>query len=140
MIGGPLARNNWSLLREIETAGGCVVLDGTEHGERTFPAWFDRDRIQEHPFSEMAHAYFTGIPDVFRRPNDGFFRWLEQSLSEHSVQGVLLFRNVWCDLWHAEVHRIRESIRQPLLDLDIDGGTASDRNLTRIQAFLESLQ
>ncbi|MFH0991575.1 MAG: 2-hydroxyacyl-CoA dehydratase family protein [bacterium] len=140
LIGGPLARINWSLINEVETAGGTIVLDGTENGERTFPAPFDQARLSENPFLEMAHAYFDFIPDIFRRPNDGFFHWLHRALSARSIRGVILIRNVWCDLWHAEVQRIRESIREPLLDLDVDGGDAFARNQTRIQAFLESLQ
>ena len=55
----------------VERAGGRVVLDATEGGERTLPRPFDPARLAADPFEELADAYFDAIPDAFRRPNSG---------------------------------------------------------------------
>lgn len=140
LIGGSLSRDQFSLFDEIESAGGIVVFDGTENGERTFPRLFDIRHLDMNPVEELARAYFGSIPDIFYRPNDTFFGWLVRKVAASNVRGVIHIRNVWCDLWHAEVQRIREALPVPVLDLDVDGETATTRNRTRIQAFIESLQ
>ena len=56
------------------------------------------------------------------------------------MKGVILVRCVWCDLWHAEIHRLREWLAVPLLDMDLDGEDPVNRCTTRIQAFLEAFR
>jgi benzoyl-CoA reductase/2-hydroxyglutaryl-CoA dehydratase subunit BcrC/BadD/HgdB len=140
LVGGPLTWDDYSLFDEVERAGGTIVLDGTENGERTLPALFDPRRREEDPLGELGRAYFLTIPDVFRRPNGALFEWLRQNVAARTVRGIILVRNVWCDLWHAEVSRIREAVQVPVLDLDVDGAKIADRNRTRVQAFIEMLQ
>ena len=48
-------------------------------------------------------------------------------------------RHLWCDKWHAEVQRLKDTLDVPLLDLDVDGGPVALRHRTRVQAFLEGL-
>lgn len=141
LIGGPLLRGDVILFDLIERAGGRVSLDGTEFGERTRPARFDEAPLTTHPLDELARAYFE-IPDVFRRPNTRLYDWLDARLGDRVIQGIVLHRYLWCDLWHAEVERLRRTFDLPLLDLDLgDGERAnSTRTTTRIQAFLESLR
>jgi benzoyl-CoA reductase/2-hydroxyglutaryl-CoA dehydratase subunit BcrC/BadD/HgdB len=44
----------------------------------------------------------------------------------------------WCDLWRAELPRIREASPVPVLHVDLaGGGRAEGAWTTRIQAFLE---
>lgn len=140
LIGGPLTIQDFSLFDVIEEAGGFVALDGTESGERTMPRPFRRHRMREDPLSELADAYFGHIPDAFRRPNSKLYLWMEREFQASHVKGVILLRNVWCDIWHAEVRRIREWLNLPLLDVDLNGGDIALRNKNRIQAFLELLQ
>jgi benzoyl-CoA reductase/2-hydroxyglutaryl-CoA dehydratase subunit BcrC/BadD/HgdB len=128
------------LIDMLRKAGGRIVLDGTDTGERTMPAGFDAHRIQVNPLEELARAYFMHIPDVFRRPNEALFDWLKKEIYSRSVDGMVLLRYVWCDKWHAEVKRLRETFEIPLLDIDLDGADPSGRNATRIQAFIEALK
>jgi len=141
LIGGPLLRDDAVLFDIIEQAGGRVSLDGTECGERTQPARFDESRLTAQPLDELARAYFE-IPDIFRRPNTQLYHWLAARLRDLGIQGILVHRYLWCDLWHAEIDRLRRTFDLPLLDLDLgDGERAnSTRTTTRIQAFLESLR
>ena len=140
ILGGPLSAQDFILFDIIQKAGGTVVLDGTETGERTMARSFHRQQTRKDPLLELADAYFGHIPDPFRRPNSEFYRWIKQKFLERLVRGVLLIRNVWCDIWHAEVERMRTWLKIPLLDIDLDGEDPALRNRTRIQAFLETLQ
>jgi len=141
LLGGPLLRDHLGLYDMLEAAGARVVLDGTETGERTLPAPFDRARLPDHALDELARAYFQHIPDVFRRPNDILYEWLKRELAARQVQGMLLLRCVWCDLWHAEVQRLKDSVAVPVVELDPGGGEGfGPRAGARLQALLEMLR
>jgi benzoyl-CoA reductase/2-hydroxyglutaryl-CoA dehydratase subunit BcrC/BadD/HgdB len=139
LLGGPLCLKDCDLLKMVEEAGGDIVLDGTETGERTLPPAFDRRTVRDDPFAALCDAYFGQIPDAFRRPNALLYQWLDRMLHERGAKGVLLVRYVWCDNWHAEVHRIRDWLDVPLLDIDLTAEPPGNRTKTRVQAFVESL-
>ena len=138
LLGGPLTWDDQDLLGIVTDCGGTIVLDGTEGGERTQPARFDRRRLKDNPLEELASAYYS-FPDVFLRPNSELFKWLKHHVASRGVRGVILTRQIWCDKWHAEAHRLREWLDVPLLDLDLDGEPCDARTQTRIQAFMESI-
>ncbi len=141
LVGGPLLDTDFELYDWIEEAGGRIVLDATEGGQRTLPDAFDEQGLRRDPFDELARAYFDPFPDVFRRPNDGFYQWLDREMAARGVRGVLFRRYVWCDLWHAELARIKAHSPVPVLDLDAspDDHSAKTRTLNRVEAFLETL-
>jgi len=138
LLGGPLLREQFGIYDEIERRGARVVLDATETGERTLPAPFDRARLRDDPLAELARAYFLHIPDACRRPNNLLYEWLAKELAARRVQGVLLLRCVWCDLWHAEAQRLKECLAVPVLELDPSGTAGAGlRTQERLQALLE---
>ncbi len=141
LVGGPRRREDLALFDLVEECGGYVALDASENGIRGFCRPFDHDRLADDPFEELADAYFDGIVDVSRRPNDPFYEWLGTRLRERDVAGIILHRYLWCDLWHAEVERVRKRFGLPLLDLDLDGEDTLNeaRTQTRIAAFMEML-
>jgi len=139
LLGGPLCRKDHPLLDMVEEAGGAIVLDGSETGERTLPPPFDKRAVRDNPFAALCDAYFGRIPDAFRRPNTLLYQWLDRMLAERGARGVILVRYVWCDTWHSEVHRIRNWLEVPLLDVDLAAKPPGKRTRTRIQAFIESL-
>ena len=141
IVGGPLIDGDYAILDLIEQSGGRLVLDATEGGERTMPGEFDRRTIRQDPLRAMADAYFDTIPAVFRRPNNRLHEWLGRELVARHVRGVVLRRYVWCDLWHAELNRLKESIPVPVLDIDVchDENGSLSRMAGRIEAFLEML-
>lgn len=142
LVGGPLGAHAFCLFDLIAQYRGEVVLDGTETGERTLPRAFDRRRLCQDPLAELADAYFGSIPDVFRRPNSELYRWLRAGIRARRARGVLVVRHVWCDLWHAEVQRMRELLDIPVVDLDLgsDDRDPMERSRTRVQAFLEAVR
>ena len=142
LIGGPLFREHLEILDLVTARGGAIVLDGSETGERTLARAFGRSRLAADPLLELADAYFGTIPEVWRRPNSTLYEWLRRMLPLRQVRGVILVRQVWCDLWHAELGRLKDLIDLPVLDIDTAGDFESEENRTagRIGAFLEMLQ
>jgi len=141
LVGGPLMDQDQAVLDAVTRGRGRIVLDATEGGRRALPAEFNRRRIEDNPLGELASAYFVAIPGVFRRPNDGLRRWLSQQIADCHVRGILFRRYVSCDLWHAELHHLRQWSPVPVLEIDFDHDDqgALPRALARVEAFLEIL-
>ena len=142
VLGGPLLESDYTFFDLMEQAGGRVVLDATEGGERTMPRPFDPAKVAADPLQELADAYFDSIPDAFRRPNSGLYEWLGRELAARQVRGIIFRRYVWCDLWHAELQRLKQWSPVPVLEIDVgsDDASAPNRVQGRIEAFLEMLR
>lgn len=121
-------------LRMCEERAGRIVIDLTlPEGPR-----FDR-RAAGDPFEELADGCFDAIEEIFQRPNSRFYRRLDRELRRAAVKGLVIRRYLWCDLWHAEIERLRQWAPVPVLDLEMSGGVEADRHRlsTRIQSFME---
>jgi len=142
IVGGPLMKRDLEILGMVEEFGGRIVLDATETGERGMCAPFNRRRLSDDPLMELASAYFGGIQDASRRPDSELYKWLKRQLVTRAARGIVFHRYVWCDMWHAELGRLKEWTDLPVLDIDTAGDNETDRNRTenRILAFLETLQ
>jgi benzoyl-CoA reductase/2-hydroxyglutaryl-CoA dehydratase subunit BcrC/BadD/HgdB len=142
ILGGPLLETDCEFFALVERAGGRIVLDATEHGERTLPRPFDPSRLAADPLAELADAYFDTIPDAFQRPDTRLYEWLGRELAARQVRGIILHRYLWCDLWHAESQRLKQWSPTPVLELDVgpDDTAAPNRIQGRIEAFLEMLK
>ena len=114
----------------------------SETGQRTLPPPLVHEAVRQHPLEALADAYFLGIPDVFRRPDDRLYEWLAGEIASRGVRGLLLRRYVWCDLWHAQWRRLAEWSPVPVLEIDVAGEDQGlpGRTLARLEAFLETLQ
>jgi benzoyl-CoA reductase/2-hydroxyglutaryl-CoA dehydratase subunit BcrC/BadD/HgdB len=142
IIGGPLMKQDLDIFDMVEQYGRRIVLDATETGERGMCSAFDRRRLHDDPLMELTNAYFSGIKDASRRPNSELYKWLKSKLVAREVRGIIFHRNLWCDMWHAELGRLRDWSDLPLIDIDSAGDNETDRQRTenRIRAFLEMLQ
>jgi benzoyl-CoA reductase/2-hydroxyglutaryl-CoA dehydratase subunit BcrC/BadD/HgdB len=141
VVGGPLMQRDRVLSEIVEECGGRIVLDATETGQRGRCRSFDRRSLAQDPLLELAQAYFE-IPDASRRPNSELYRWLQRELTRAGARGIIFHHYVWCDLWRAELARLKEWTPLPVLGLDSDGHGDADtaRSHTRLRAFLEMLQ
>ncbi len=145
LLGGTIFASDWPLFDAVEAAGGAIVLNATEPGERCLPPPVP---IPDHRLDVdgLANHYFDNIVDVFRRPNSQLYSWLEPRLKERQVRGIILPVRVGCDLWRAEAASLREAFGLPVLVLDshrvggLTTGPAGLRDVTRLTAFVESLQ
>jgi benzoyl-CoA reductase/2-hydroxyglutaryl-CoA dehydratase subunit BcrC/BadD/HgdB len=141
ILGGELLDEDLAIFDSFEKAGGRIVLDATDTGERTLPCPFDPHLLPAAPLMELARAYFGTIPHAFRRPNDPLYRYLADELAARDVRGIIFRRYQWCDLWNAELPTLRDRLAMPVLDLD--AGRQGDETIRldgRIQAFMETLR
>jgi hypothetical protein len=147
LVGGPLPTWQGHVLDAIESAGGRVVLNATETGERCLGAPFSPGQA---PITACAvpdlrrlltRSFLDNCVDVFQRPNTRLYGWLKDRLTARKVRGIILWHYVGCDLWRAEAQPLREAFGLPVLLLDANeaAGDAS-RQAGRLQAFLESLR
>jgi benzoyl-CoA reductase/2-hydroxyglutaryl-CoA dehydratase subunit BcrC/BadD/HgdB len=140
LVGGPLLEGHFEVFDVVERFGGRIVLDATASGELTMPGPIDGRRASENPLLELARAYFGSIPHAMRRPDSMLHDYLARELAARKVRGVLLHRQLWCDLWHGQLPRIRQAAALPVLDIDVaDEDADFGRQAGRIQAFLEML-
>ena len=168
LVGGPLPQSQMPLLDAIEQAGGRVVLNATEAGERSL--WRTQSMPAERsvhaealsvnstpkdssafgfgsvlergssiPLELLARDYLANCVDVFQRPNTRLYDWLRERLAARHARGIVLWHYVGCDLWRAEAESLREAFGLPVLLLDAEEASPS-RSIGRLEAFLESLQ
>ena len=98
--------------------------------------------MTQDPFSELADACFDTIQDIFQRPNTLFYQKLDRTLRQSATKGLIVRRYLWCDLWHAEIYRLKQWSPVPVLDLEIGNSPQDERHrlATRIQSFMEMVQ
>jgi benzoyl-CoA reductase/2-hydroxyglutaryl-CoA dehydratase subunit BcrC/BadD/HgdB len=141
LVGGPLLASQWALFDTLESAGGRVVLNALEPGERCLLPPRPLECAGQDPVGRLCDHYFDHIVDVFQRPNSRLYAWLGARLAQRRVRGVVLWVHVGCDLWRGEAASLREAFGLPVLVLDtpdVPGG--GWRDLNRLSAFIESLQ
>ena len=142
IVGGPLMMWDFDILESIEQSGGRIVLNATETCERGMCAPFDCRRLNDEPLMELANAYLGSIQDASRRPNSELYKWLKNEFKSRGVRGIIFHRYIWCDIWHAELQKLKDWIDLPVLDIDSTGDnqTHQQRSANRVHAFLEMLQ
>ncbi len=141
IVGGELTGDDSAIADIVRRCGGRIALDATDFGQRTIPGRFDRRNIRKSPLIELASAYFGAIPHAFCRPNSELFRYLRREIDAHGIRGIIFRRYQWCDIWNAELPRLREWAGVPVLDLDgAEDGHETARLTGRVQAFMEMLR
>lgn len=138
IVGGPLGAADWGIFQAIENAGGRIALNATEPGERCLCPAFENHAV---PFDALVAGYFENIVDIFQRPNTRLYAWLKASLSARQARGIVLWHFTGCDLWRAEAQTLREMFGLPVLPIEAgEAAGLSPRDVTRLQAFVESLK
>ena len=89
--------------------------------------------------AQLAQNWLAACVDVFQRPNTRLYDWFRPRLTARGVRGIVLWHYVGCDLWRAEAQPLRDAFGLPVLLLDADE-TTPQRNVGRLEAFLESLR
>lgn len=141
IVGSPLLKQDFEILEITELLGGRIILNATENGERGLCSPFNKRRLKENPLLELADTYFNSIHDASRRPNSELYKWLKIYLAEREIRGIISHRNIWCDIWHAELQRLKDWSGLPVLDIESTGDNKStnQNTINRIRAFMEML-
>ncbi len=140
LVGGPVSTMYRNLFDAIEAAGGRVVLNASENGERGLCPQFD-PAAGGNSFDALVSGYFDNIVDVFQRPNIRLYSWLKPRLLSRRVRGIVLWHFTGCDLWRAEAQTLRETFGLPVLLLEAgEAAGISPRDVNRLEAFVETLK
>jgi benzoyl-CoA reductase/2-hydroxyglutaryl-CoA dehydratase subunit BcrC/BadD/HgdB len=140
VVGSPLAPDDFALWNHMEKLGVPLSLDGTPTGECSLPGKFDPHLLKSDPSLALFDAYFYGIFAMFRRPNQEYFSWLKSKVAAKGIRGLILKYYAWCDTWHAEAQRLKESLDLPFLMIEAgDESCNNGHTLTRLEAFCETL-
>lgn len=119
VLGGHFCGDQQSLVRFFEERGVCISLWGCEGGE-----W---------------------VGDVFQRPNTLFYEQVQAVIAERHLDGILVARTTWCDVWRLVSVRLHEVVKVPVLEWVMDsqyqGQSFPDgSSTTRLEAFCELLR
>ena len=84
------------------------------------------------------------VGDICQRPNDLFYTQLAQLIHARDLNGLVVVRTTWCDLWRAAFARIQEVSAVPVIEWVTDGQPAGQpfpdaRSGTRLEALCEVL-
>jgi benzoyl-CoA reductase/2-hydroxyglutaryl-CoA dehydratase subunit BcrC/BadD/HgdB len=141
LMGGPEVGSGSGFIKILEDNSANIALDATEQGEISQPD-IDFENLDENPVAELANAYFAKMPDIAKRPNTQFYEKVKIMIKERGIDAIIVRIYPWCDLWHAEVQRIKEFFDLPVLHVtaDINVLPENDKRLqTRLNAFMEML-
>ena len=84
------------------------------------------------------------VGDICQRPNDAFYANLNRIIHERKLDGLIVVRTTWCDIWRAAFVRLQETLAVPVTEWVFDGQCAEQpfpdaRSATRLEAFCELL-
>jgi benzoyl-CoA reductase/2-hydroxyglutaryl-CoA dehydratase subunit BcrC/BadD/HgdB len=82
------------------------------------------------------------VGDVFQRPNDAFYEQVHAKISERHLDGLIVVRTTWCDVWRLACVRLHEVVKVPVLEWVMDGQCLGQSfpdgsSTTRLEAFCE---
>jgi len=141
LIGGPLLPSQWGIFDVIESAGGRVVLNATEPGERCLVPQLTLSTDNSDLQAVLADHYLDHCVDVFQRPNTRLYDWLAVRIAQRGVRAILLWVNLHCDLWRAEAQTLRNRFGLPVVMLEAHDIPANlNRVTTRLAALIETVR
>lgn len=141
LMGGPENQSDSEFEKMIEKHGGYIAFNACEQGEIANPV-INLNKALQNPAKELANAYFVNMPDIAKRPNTQFYSAVSKVISERKINALIVRTYPWCDIWHAEIPRIKEYFKLPLLNYTVDVNTLTEndsRLKTRLKAFFEML-
>ncbi|MFW6125631.1 MAG: 2-hydroxyacyl-CoA dehydratase subunit D [Chloroflexota bacterium] len=124
----------------IEDLGGLVVADFLCFGIRDF--WEPVEEDVE-PVTALARRYIRNVSCPRMIDHDGRQQFIESLIDEYGIDGVIIQRMKYCDLWGGESAMIQWDMRKngtPCMVLEREylmGSLGQMR--TRVQAFLETI-
>lgn len=85
------------------------------------------------------------VGDVFQRPNAAFYDQVQAVVTKRHLQGLVVVRTTWCDVWRLACVRLHEVLQVPVLEWVMDGQSHGQSSLdgssvTRLEAFCELLR
>jgi benzoyl-CoA reductase/2-hydroxyglutaryl-CoA dehydratase subunit BcrC/BadD/HgdB len=141
VMGGEL--DDPAYVEVIEDQGALVVTDSLCFGSRML--WKDVEEGAEDPMTALARFYVAERPSCPRVFGEYEQRaaFVREMIRDFQVDGVILERLAFCDLWGFEQFTIKNDFQDwdvPLMMLDREYTLSGVGQLkTRVQAFLETI-
>ena len=141
VMGGEL--DDPAYMEVIEEQGGLVVTDSLCFGSRML--WKDVEEDADDPMTALARFYVAERPSCPRVFGEYEQRaaFVREMIRDFRVDGVILERLAFCDLWGFEQFTIQNDFQDwdiPLIMLDREYTLSGIGQLrTRVQAFLETI-
>jgi benzoyl-CoA reductase/2-hydroxyglutaryl-CoA dehydratase subunit BcrC/BadD/HgdB len=129
------------LFDHLAAMGARVVADDLAGGaRRRYPAGAGDD-----PFERLADRLLGSSPDPTRGdPIAARARWLQEQMEASGARGLVIYDPKFCEPELFDVPLLRRHLGAagyPLLHLEVElGGSLSQQALTRLEAFVETLQ
>lgn len=142
VMGGEL--DDPAYVEVIEDQGALVVTDSLCFGSRML--WKDVEEGAEDPLTALARFYVAERPSCPRVFGEYEQRsaFVREMIRDFQVDGVILERLAFCDLWGFEQFTIKNDFQDlgvPLMMLDREYTLSGVGQLkTRVQAFLETIE
>ena len=119
------------------------VLGGHFCGDQQRVVWFFEERGIR--ISVWGCEGGERVGDVFQRPNTLFYDQAQAVIAERHLDGILVVRTTWCDVWRLAAVRLHEVVTVPVLEWVLDsqcqGQSFPDgSSTTRLEAFCELLR
>lgn len=127
-------------IKLIEDIGGLVVTDFLCFGIRDF--W---DLVEEdvEPMTALARRYIRNVSSPRMIDHGGRQQFMQQLVKDFRVDGIIIQRMKYCDLWGGEGAMIQWDMRKngmPCMVLEREYLMSSvGQTRTRVQAFLETI-
>ncbi|MBP1632231.1 MAG: hgdB [Acidobacteria bacterium] len=140
MLSGILAEP-LDLFDHLAAMGARVVTDDLAGGRRRLysaaPA--------TDPYERLAARLLSGPPDPTRGdPIAARARWLQEQMAASGARGLVVYDPKFCEPELFDLPRLRHHLAAagyPLLHVEVEmNGTLSQQALTRLEAFVETLQ
>ncbi len=97
-------------------------------------------KVLEKTIEGLKQAYFKQVPCILKRPNKGFYEWVDRELKETKSTGIIAFILDYCDNFDFEIAKMEKRFSLPILKLKSDFSLQNISQLkVRIDAFIEVL-
>lgn len=131
----------FELFDRINEMGAWIAADDLACGRRRLYA----TSRHPDPFERMADLLLGNPPDPTRgSPIEARARWLTDRMAEAGARGMLVYDPKFCEPELFDVPLLRRHLGAagyPLLHIEVElGGSVPHQVLTRIEAFVETLQ
>ncbi|MCX7995658.1 MAG: 2-hydroxyacyl-CoA dehydratase family protein [candidate division WOR-3 bacterium] len=97
-------------------------------------------KILEKSIEGLKKAYFYQPGCIFKRPNIGYYEWVEKEIKATKSTGIIAFVLDYCDNFDFEIHRMEKRFSLPILKLKSDFSFQNMSQMKiRIDAFIDVL-
>jgi benzoyl-CoA reductase/2-hydroxyglutaryl-CoA dehydratase subunit BcrC/BadD/HgdB len=115
-----------------------IVYDATCTGQRAFELDIS---TSGNILANIATAYFTRPPCIWRRPNSQFYQYIKEIINRYQINGIIYKTLKFCDLWNYEFKRFKDWAPCPVIHIENTYSLAQSAQINkRIAVFMEVLK